>query len=64
MSTPIENALVIPQQATFEVLDKKFVFVVENQGDKHVVRSREIAGALDQRRAGHEVHRVRRDQRR
>lgn len=39
MSTPIKNALLIPQQATFEVLDKKFVFIVD---DKNVVRSREI----------------------
>jgi membrane fusion protein (multidrug efflux system) len=45
MSTPVENALVIPQQATFEVLDKKFVFVVDEQGDKHVVHSREIVVA-------------------
>lgn len=45
MSKPVTNALVIPQQATFEVLDKKFVFVVEDQDDKHVVRSREIVVA-------------------
>lgn len=42
MSTPIENALLIPQQATFEVLDKRFVFVVDDQG---VVHSREIVVA-------------------
>jgi membrane fusion protein (multidrug efflux system) len=42
MSTPIKNALLIPQQATFEVLDKKFVFIVD---DKNIVRSREIAVA-------------------
>jgi membrane fusion protein (multidrug efflux system) len=35
----IENALVIPQKATFEVLDKKFVFVVDNKG---IVQQREI----------------------
>jgi len=40
MPVPIQNALLIPQKATFEILDKKFVFVVD---DKHVVRSREIA---------------------
>jgi membrane fusion protein, multidrug efflux system len=39
MSVPLENALLIPQQATFEVLDKKFVFVVDEQ---NIVRSREI----------------------
>jgi membrane fusion protein (multidrug efflux system) len=42
MSTPIKNALLIPQQATFEVLDKKFVFIVD---DKNIVRSREIVVA-------------------
>lgn len=35
----IKNALVIPQKATFEVLDKKFVFVVD---DKGVVQQKEI----------------------
>ena len=39
MTVPIKNALVIPQKATFDVLDKKFVFVVD---DKHVVHSRPI----------------------
>ena len=45
LSTPIENALVIPQQSTFEVLDKRFVFVVVDEDDKHIVRSREIVVA-------------------
>jgi membrane fusion protein, multidrug efflux system len=36
----LKNALVIPQQATFEILDKRYVFVV---GEDHVVRQREIA---------------------
>ncbi len=40
MTTPLKNALVIPQKATFDVLDKKFVFVVD---DAHVVRSRPIS---------------------
>src|SRR6185503_13016139 len=35
----IKNALVIPQRATFEVLDKQYVFVV---GKDDVVRQREI----------------------
>jgi membrane fusion protein (multidrug efflux system) len=39
VDTPLNNALLIPQQATFEVLDKRFVFVVD---DKHTIRSREI----------------------
>lgn len=34
------GALVIPQRATFEILDKRYVFVV---GEDHTVRQREIA---------------------
>lgn len=47
MTLPIENALLIPQKATFEVLDKKFVFVVD---EKNVVHSRpiEVAAELPQ----------------
>jgi membrane fusion protein (multidrug efflux system) len=44
MSVPLKNALVIPQKATFDVLDKKFVFVVD---DKHIVRSRPITVAAE-----------------
>jgi membrane fusion protein (multidrug efflux system) len=40
MSVPLRNALVIPQKATFEVLDKRYVFVVDEQNR---VRSREIS---------------------
>ncbi|WP_420385749.1 efflux RND transporter periplasmic adaptor subunit [Roseivirga sp.] len=36
---PLENALIIPQKATFEVLDKKYVYVV---GEDNIIRSREI----------------------
>jgi membrane fusion protein (multidrug efflux system) len=36
---PIRNALLIPQKSTFEVLEKKYVFIVDNEG---VVKSREI----------------------
>jgi membrane fusion protein (multidrug efflux system) len=39
MSIPLDDALVIPQMATFDVLDKKFVFVVD---EKNVVRARPI----------------------
>jgi membrane fusion protein, multidrug efflux system len=39
MSTPMSDALLIPQQATFEVLDKRFVFVVD---ETNTVHSREI----------------------
>lgn len=35
-----KHALVIPQRATFEILDKQYVFVI---GEDHVVRQREIA---------------------
>jgi membrane fusion protein (multidrug efflux system) len=36
---PLENVLIIPQKCTFEVLDKKFVFVVDQHGK---IRSSEI----------------------
>ena len=36
---PLKNALVIPQRATFEILDKQFVYVV---GKDNVVRQRAI----------------------
>lgn len=39
-----ENALVIPQKATFEVLDKKFVYVVDEEGK---VRSQQISIAAE-----------------
>ncbi|HSC88062.1 MAG TPA: efflux RND transporter periplasmic adaptor subunit [Polyangiaceae bacterium] len=44
MSLPIDDALLIPQKATFEVLDKKFVFVVDEKG---VVHSRAITVAAE-----------------
>lgn len=39
MVVPVENALIIPQKATFEILEKKYVYVVD---DKNTVQSREI----------------------
>ncbi|MDB2606376.1 efflux RND transporter periplasmic adaptor subunit [Zobellia sp.] len=39
MKIPLEDALLIPQKATFDVLEKKFVFVVDKD---NVVRQREI----------------------
>jgi membrane fusion protein (multidrug efflux system) len=36
---PLKNAIVIPQRATFEVLDKRYVYVVDKDG---VVHQREI----------------------
>lgn len=44
MTTPLVNALLIPQKATFDVLDKKFVFVVD---EKNVVHSRPITVAAE-----------------
>jgi membrane fusion protein (multidrug efflux system) len=39
MTIPLKNALLIPQKSTFEVLDKRYVFVIDKNG---VVRQREI----------------------
>src|SRR5262249_33092367 len=39
MTSPLKNALLIPQKATFEILDKKYVFVVDKEG---MVSTREI----------------------
>lgn len=44
MTLPLKNALIIPQKATFEVLEKKYVYVVDKDG---VVRSREIEVASE-----------------
>ncbi|MEN9598542.1 MAG: hypothetical protein RL596_853 [Bacteroidota bacterium] len=42
--TTIKNAILIPQEATFDVLDKKFVFVVD---DKGIVRTRQITVGVE-----------------
>lgn len=39
MPVVLHNALIIPQKATFEILDKKYVFVVDEKG---IVKSRQI----------------------
>ncbi len=39
MTVPVKNALVIPQKSTYEVQDKKYVFIVDKN---NVVKSREI----------------------
>lgn len=39
MTVPIKNGIIIPQKATYEVLDKKYVFVVDKD---NVVKTREI----------------------
>lgn len=44
MTVPHKNAIIIPQKATFEVLDKKYVYVVDKN---NVIRSREIEIAAE-----------------
>lgn len=44
MTQPFKNALIIPQKATFEVLEKKYVYVVDKN---NVIRSREIKIAAE-----------------
>lgn len=44
MNSPIKNALIIPQKATFDILDKKFVFTVD---EKNVVHSQPITIAAE-----------------
>jgi membrane fusion protein, multidrug efflux system len=39
MPVVLKNALIIPQKATFEILDKKYVFVID---ENNVVQTREI----------------------
>jgi len=44
MTVPLKNTLLIPQKATFEVLDKKYVYVIDKD---NIVRSREIVIAAE-----------------
>ncbi|WP_116788857.1 efflux RND transporter periplasmic adaptor subunit [Flavobacterium psychrotrophum] len=44
MKVPFKNALLIPQKATFEVLDKKYVYVIDKNNE---VKSREITIAAE-----------------
>ncbi|SKC65263.1 efflux RND transporter periplasmic adaptor subunit [Ohtaekwangia koreensis] len=44
MTVPLKDALIIPQKATFEILEKKYAFVVDKD---NVVRSREISIAAE-----------------
>nr|WP_293844845.1 efflux RND transporter periplasmic adaptor subunit [uncultured Arsenicibacter sp.] len=39
MTLPLKNAMIIPQKATFEVLEKKYVYVIDKDNK---VRSREV----------------------
>jgi len=36
MTVPLKDALIIPQKATFEILDKKYVFVVDSKNRVHL----------------------------
>lgn len=40
IEVPVENALLIPQKATYEILDKRFVYIVDN---KQQIHSREVS---------------------
>jgi membrane fusion protein (multidrug efflux system) len=44
INVPFNNALLIPQKATFEILDKRFVYVID---ENNMVRSREITIAAE-----------------
>lgn len=44
MSIPLKNAIIIPQKATYEILEKKYVFVVNKDNTVH---SREITIASE-----------------
>ncbi|HFK5570423.1 TPA: efflux RND transporter periplasmic adaptor subunit [Elizabethkingia meningoseptica] len=44
MTMPIHNALIIPQKATYEIQDQKYVFVVDKNG---IARSRNIKVAYE-----------------
>lgn len=44
MPVPLKNALIIPQKSTFEILDKKYVFVID---ENNVAKSREITVGME-----------------
>uniref|UniRef100_UPI0040480258 efflux RND transporter periplasmic adaptor subunit n=1 Tax=Roseivirga sp. TaxID=1964215 RepID=UPI0040480258 len=44
IKVPLKNVLLIPQKATFEVLDKRFVYVID---ENNTIRSREIKIAAE-----------------
>lgn len=44
MPVPLKDAILIPQKATFEILDKKYVYVVD---DKHVLTAKQITVAQE-----------------
>ena len=44
MTTPLKKAIIIPQKATFEVLEKKYCYVIDS---KNVVHTREVSIASE-----------------
>jgi membrane fusion protein (multidrug efflux system) len=44
MTVPLKNAIIIPQKSTFEILEKKYVYVIDKN---KVVHSREITIAAE-----------------
>lgn len=44
MGIPLKNAIIIPQKATFEILEKKFVYVIDKDNK---IKSREITVAAE-----------------
>ncbi len=44
LNSPLKNVLLIPQKSTFEILDKKYVFVIDKD---NIVRSRHISIAAE-----------------
>jgi membrane fusion protein (multidrug efflux system) len=44
LPSPLKSALLIPQQATFEILDKKYVFIVDKD---NLVKTREITTGVE-----------------
>jgi membrane fusion protein (multidrug efflux system) len=44
MPVPLKKAIIIPQKSTFDVLDKKFVYVVDSN---NVLRARQITIAQE-----------------
>lgn len=44
MTVPFKNALIIPQKATFEILEKKYVFVIDA---RNIVHQREVTVAAE-----------------
>ena len=36
LSQPVENALLVPQKAIFDILDRRYVFVVDDENTVHL----------------------------